>query len=114
MLQPKIRHVRRHVRIKDFCTVDHGVPNAPSNCIGFEWGGALAALVSGSGGQDSIAGCVRDFRRNVTETLGRELGLKVGRDDVIETSKAGYRLNAKIVVKNPPPITETNRTLRGR
>ena len=50
---------------------------------------------------------MRDFRRNATETLGRELGLKVGRHDVIETAKAGYRFNAKIAVKNPPPTAET-------
>ncbi|MCL2645563.1 MAG: response regulator [Phycisphaerales bacterium] len=67
---------------------------------------ALITLVSGNGGQGSIAGSIRDFRRNATESLGRELGLKVGRDDVIETADAGYRLNAKITLKNPPPIPE--------
>ena len=63
-------------------------------------GNALANLVDGDGGQGSIAGSIRDFRRHVAEQLGRELGLKVERDDVIETSKAGYRLNARIVVKD--------------
>ncbi|MEI8197559.1 MAG: hypothetical protein WCI73_16820, partial [Phycisphaerae bacterium] len=63
-------------------------------------GNALANRVDGAGGQGSIAGSVRDFRRHVAEELGRELGLKVERDDVIETSKAGYRLNARIAVKD--------------
>jgi CheY-like chemotaxis protein len=63
-------------------------------------GNALAKLVDSDGGQGSIAGSIRDFRRHVAEQLGRELGLKVERDDVIETSKAGYRLNARIVVKD--------------
>jgi len=63
-------------------------------------GNALADLVDSDGGQGSIAGSIRDFRRNVAEQLGRELGLRVGRDDVIETSKAGYRLNRQIVVKD--------------
>lgn len=63
-------------------------------------GNALANLVDGDGGQGSIAGSIRDFRRHVAEQLGRELGLKVERDDVIETSKVGYRLNARIVVKD--------------
>lgn len=72
-------------------------------------GNALADLVDGIGGQGSVAGSVRDFRRHVAEQLGRELGLKVQPDDVIETAKAGYRLNARIVVKDlritgsPPP-----------
>lgn len=61
---------------------------------------ALADIVGCDGGQGSIAGSVRDFRRHVAETLARELGLKVERDDVIETSNAGYRLNAWIVVSD--------------
>lgn len=63
-------------------------------------GNALARLVDGDGGQGSVAGSVRDFRRHVAEELGRELGLKVERDDVVETSQSGYRLNARIVVKD--------------
>ena len=63
-------------------------------------GTALAEVVGGFGGQGSIAGSVRDFRRHVAELLGQELGLKVERDDVIETSNAGYRLNARIVVED--------------
>ncbi len=72
-------------------------------------GNALAKLVGTDGGQGSVAGSVRDFRRHVAEELGRELGLKVERDDVIETAKAGYRLNGRIVVKDlrraPAPAT---------
>lgn len=63
-------------------------------------GSGLASKVVGDGGQNSVAGSIRDFRRYAAEQLGRELGLKVERDDVIETSKAGYRLNARIVVKD--------------
>lgn len=63
-------------------------------------GSALADLVKGNGGQPSVAGSVRDFRGYVAEQLGRELGLKLERHDVIETSKGGYRLNARIVVKD--------------
>lgn len=63
-------------------------------------GSALADLVDGMGGQGSVAGSVRDFRRHVAELLGRELRLKVQPNDVIETAKAGYRLNAHIVVRD--------------
>lgn len=63
-------------------------------------GSALADLVDGMGGQGSVAGSVRDFRRHVAEQLGRELGLKIQPNDVVETTKAGYRLNARIVVKD--------------
>lgn len=58
------------------------------------------SAVPSRGGQNSIAGSVRDFRRHASEQLGRELGLKVEKNDVIQTSKAGYRLNAKIAVKD--------------
>jgi len=60
---------------------------------------ALADIVGCDGGQGSIAGSVRDFRRHVAEALGRELGRKVERDDVIQTFN-GYRLNPWIVVKD--------------
>ncbi|MBI1335886.1 MAG: hypothetical protein GC164_02870 [Phycisphaera sp.] len=58
------------------------------------------SALAGNGGQNIVAGSIRDFRRNVAESLGRELGLKVEAQDVIETSKAGYRLNARIAVKD--------------
>lgn len=61
-------------------------------------GNALAALVGASGGQGSVAGSVRDFRRYVAERLGHELGVRIHRDDVVETSKGGYRLNTHITV----------------
>ncbi|MCL2646091.1 MAG: response regulator [Phycisphaerales bacterium] len=67
--------------------------------------GTLARLVNS--GQGSVTGSVRDFRRNATSKLKRELGMKVGHCDVIETANAGYRFNAWITIKNPPPpITE--------
>ena len=70
--------------------------------------GTLARLVNS--GQGSVAGSVRDFRRGVTATFKRELGMKVGHCDVIETANAGYRFNAWITIKNPPPpMTEVRR-----
>lgn len=63
-------------------------------------GNALANLVDNNCGQGSIARSIRDFRRNASEQLGRELGLKVEHEDVIETSRSGYRLNSRIVVKD--------------
>jgi hypothetical protein len=63
-------------------------------------GNALSAQMDGDGGQGSVAGRVRDFRRHLADELGRELGFKFERDDVIETSKSGYRLNARITVKD--------------
>ncbi len=76
-------------------------------------GGGLASKVGSGGGQNSVAGSIRDFRRYIAERLGQERGLKVERDDVIETSKAGYRLNAWIVVKDlrntGPRPTENSR-----
>jgi DNA-binding response OmpR family regulator len=63
-------------------------------------GNALASFVKRRGGQGSIAGSVRDFRRNVAEALGRELGLKVEQQDVIQSGSSGYRLHPWIVVKD--------------
>ena len=75
---------------------------------------ALAELIGGNCGQGSVIGRIRDFRTSVTETLGRELSLKVERGDVIETSNGGYRLHAKIVVKNPPPTPEAQQSIAGK
>jgi hypothetical protein len=58
------------------------------------------SALAGKGGQGSVAGSIRDFRRNVAELLGRELGLRLEPQDVIETSKSGYRLKNWIVVKD--------------
>jgi len=58
------------------------------------------SALAGKGGQGSVAGSIRDFRRNVAELLGRELGLLLKPQDVIETSSSGYRLKNWIVVKD--------------
>lgn len=52
------------------------------------------SALAGQGGQGSVAGSIRDFRRNVAELLGRELDLLVKPQDVIETSSSGYRLKS--------------------
>jgi biotin operon repressor len=62
-------------------------------------GNELAAKISRAAGQGSIAGSIRDFRRSVAETLGRELGLKLEPQDVIETSH-GYRFKTWITTKD--------------
>jgi len=58
------------------------------------------SALAGKGGQGSVAGSIRDFRRNVAELLGRELDLLVKPKDVIETSSSGYRLKNWITVKD--------------
>lgn len=58
------------------------------------------SALAGKGGQGSVAGSIRDFRRNVADLLGRELDVLVKPQDVIETSSAGYRLKNWIVVKD--------------
>jgi DNA-binding response OmpR family regulator len=62
-------------------------------------GNTLAEEVDADGGQGSIAGSVRDFRLHVAEVLGRELGFKVGLQDVIESSSGGYRFKPWIRVR---------------
>ena len=58
------------------------------------------SALAGKGGQGGVAGSIRDFRRHMAEQIGRELGLKVEPQDMIETSNGGYRLNARINVKD--------------
>ena len=60
----------------------------------------LAKLVRSTGGQNSITGSIRDFRKNITSILGGELGLLVGKDDLIETARSGYRLKSWIKLKD--------------
>ena len=68
-------------------------------------GPKLARLVDSPGGQDSIAGSVRDFRRKVAAALGDELGLEVGREDVIVSGVAGYRFADWIQVRRTDEVT---------
>jgi biotin operon repressor len=61
------------------------------------------------GGQNAVAGCVRDFRKFVTETLRERLGLLAGPQDVIRSGGPGYRLNEWITVRGaePAPVAQT-------
>lgn len=56
--------------------------------------------LAGKGGQNNVGGSIRDFRRNVAELLGCELGVLVKSHDVIESSNSGYRLKNWIIVKD--------------
>ncbi|MCC5828564.1 MAG: response regulator [Phycisphaeraceae bacterium] len=72
--------------------------------------------LAGKGGQGGVAGSIRDFRRNVAELLGRELGVLVKPQDVIETSTSGYRLKKWIAVKDLRQATRAQaggRVIRG-
>jgi CheY-like chemotaxis protein len=60
----------------------------------------LAKLVRSTGGQNSITGSIRDFRKNITTILGNELGLLVGNEDIVETARSGYRLKSWIKLKD--------------
>lgn len=61
-------------------------------------GGALAKTIQCRGGQPSIAGSVRDFRKQLAETIATELGLRVAQMDVISSGTSGYRFNEWIEV----------------
>ncbi|MHB8974309.1 MAG: response regulator [Pirellulaceae bacterium] len=64
-------------------------------------GPELVSRLGLAGGQNSVAGAVRDFRRNVTEVLLAERGLTCGPQDVIRSGGPGYRLNEWIIACNP-------------
>lgn len=68
-------------------------------------GATLARAVHCVGGQASVAGSIRDFRKHVAEIVGKELGLKVGRQDVIESGGSGYRLRPWISIQDQRPTT---------
>ncbi|MCL2648725.1 MAG: response regulator [Phycisphaerales bacterium] len=55
-------------------------------------GSELAKLVKCRGGQNGVAGAIRDFRTNVTTLMQDELDVTVGRQDVIRSGGQGYRL----------------------
>jgi DNA-binding response OmpR family regulator len=61
-------------------------------------GRELASLIGTCGGQNSVAGAVRDFRRAVAETLREELNLSCSSHDVIRSGGPGYRLNEWISI----------------
>ena len=63
-------------------------------------GPELVDLTGIRGGQNSVAGAVRDFRNNVTETLLAHLGIVCGSQDIIRSGGPGYRLNEWIAVRD--------------
>jgi CheY-like chemotaxis protein len=58
------------------------------------------------GGQNAVAGCVRDFRKFVTETLRERLGVLAGPQDVIRSGGPGYRLNEWITIRATETISD--------
>lgn len=63
-------------------------------------GPELVSRLGFAGGQNSVAGAVRDFRRNVTDVLLAERSLTCGPQDVIRSGGPGYRLNEWIIVRD--------------
>ena len=51
------------------------------------------------GGQNAVAGAVRDFRKNVSEILLAQLGLECGPQDIIRSGGPGYRLSEWVGVR---------------
>lgn len=62
-------------------------------------GPELVAQTKCRGGQNGVAGCIRDFRKYVAETLRECLGLSCGPQDVIRSGGPGYRLNEWLTVR---------------
>jgi CheY-like chemotaxis protein len=63
-------------------------------------GPELATILSIDGGQNSVAGSVRDFRENVTRLLQEQCGLLCQSQDIIRSGGPGYRLHEWISVRN--------------
>ena len=59
----------------------------------------LAKKLGTIGGQNAVAESIKRFRDTVTERL-KEKGIACGRNDVILSSRAGYRLAEWIVVRD--------------
>lgn len=60
-------------------------------------GAQLAKAIEADGGQNSVAGCVRNFRQSVTRALAAK-GIVCGRQDVIQSGGQGYRLREWIAI----------------
>ena len=60
----------------------------------------LVSLTGIRGGQNGVAGAIRDFRNNVAEILREQFGLVCGSQDVIRSGGPGYRLNEWITVRD--------------
>jgi CheY-like chemotaxis protein len=61
-------------------------------------GAQLAKAIGADGGQNSVAGCVRNFRQSVTRALAPK-GIACGRQDVIQSGGQGYRLREWIIAR---------------
>jgi FixJ family two-component response regulator len=55
-------------------------------------GAELARRIGARGGQNTVAGCIRDFRNTVIERLRDEANILCDRQDVIQSGGRGYRL----------------------
>lgn len=62
-------------------------------------GSELAKIAKCRGGQNGVAGAIRDFRENVARLLFDELHLTVGPQDIIRSGGPGYRFAEQIEVQ---------------
>lgn len=72
-----------------------------------------SAILSIDGGQNSVAGAIRDFRENVTRLLQEQCGLLCQSQDIIRSGGPGYRLHEWISVRNSTDA-KTEQPLRVR
>jgi CheY-like chemotaxis protein/biotin operon repressor len=73
--------------------------NGAGNYVAYS-GPELVARTKCRSGQNGVAGCIRDFRKVVSETLRAQLGLICGSQDVIRSGGPGYRLHEWITVRD--------------
>jgi DNA-binding response OmpR family regulator len=69
-------------------------------------GVSLARAIEAVGGQNAVAGCVRNFRQSVIRAFA-EKGLVCGLQDVIQSGGQGYRLRDWITVRHVGQTAET-------
>ena len=72
--------------------------------------GKLVATPKCRGGQNGIAGSIRDFRKNAADALRECLGLVCGPQDFVRSGGPGYRFNEWISVRD---ATAANAGSRG-
>ncbi len=70
-------------------------------------GPELATLLSIDGGQNGVAGAIRDFRKNVIDLLLEHNGIVCQSQDIIRSGGPGYRLHEWIKVRDS---SESKRT----
>jgi CheY-like chemotaxis protein len=73
--------------------------NGAGNYVAYS-GPELVARTKCRSGQNGVAGCIRDFRKFVSETLRAQLGLICGAQEVIRSGGPGYRLHEWIAVRD--------------